>query len=86
MAGRSPGPTATARLRPTAGRCSASTGDWIEGIKKGHLVIAHAFLAKGADAGARDPQGQTALDLAQQRSRDEIVEVLHRAGGLQMKS
>ncbi len=35
--------------------------DLIEGIKKGHVAIAHAFLAKGADANARDSHGGPAL-------------------------
>jgi ankyrin repeat protein len=44
------------------------------------VAIAHAFLAKGADGGARDAQGQTALDLAQARDRDEIAVLLRQAG------
>lgn len=87
--------------------------DLIEGIKKGSVAIAHAFLAKGAsanaadagggtalhwavargnidvvrlllghgaDVAARDATGLTALDVARNKSRDEIADLLARAG------
>ncbi len=50
--------------------------DLIEGIKKGHVAIAHAFLAKGADAGARDRHDGPALHWAVGGGRAEIVELL----------
>ena len=31
--------------------------DLLEGIKKGHVAIVHAFLAKGADPDATDKNG-----------------------------
>ncbi len=54
--------------------------DLIEGIKKGHVAIAHAFLAKGADANARDKHGGTALHWAVGGGRPEIVELLLEQG------
>jgi len=38
--------------------------DLVEGIKKGHASIVHAFLAKGGDANARDRNGGPALHWA----------------------
>ena len=54
--------------------------DLIEGIKKGHVAIAHAFLAKGADAGARDSHGGPALHWAVGGGRAETVKLLLDAG------
>jgi hypothetical protein len=50
--------------------------DLIEGIKKGHVAIAHAFLAKGADPKARDRQGGPALHWAAGSGRAETVRLL----------
>jgi hypothetical protein len=50
--------------------------DLIEGIKKGHVAIAHAFLAKGASANAADVHGGSALHWAVARGRPEIVRLL----------
>jgi hypothetical protein len=50
--------------------------DLIEGIKKGHVAIAHAFLAKGADAGARDSHDGPALHWAVGGGRAETVKLL----------
>ncbi len=50
--------------------------DLIEGIKKGHVAIAHAFLAKGADANARDSHGGPALHWAVAGGRAETVKLL----------
>ena len=50
--------------------------DLIEGIKKGHVAIAHAFLAKGADANARDKQGGPALHWAAGGGKAETVRLL----------
>jgi hypothetical protein len=50
--------------------------DLIEAIKKGHVAIAHAFLAKGADAGARDNHGGPALHWAVAGGRPETVKLL----------
>ena len=50
--------------------------DLIEGIKKGHVAIAHAFLAKGADANARDRHGGPALHWAVAGGRPETVKLL----------
>ncbi len=50
--------------------------DLIEGIKKGHVAIAHAFLAKGAIANARDRHGGPALHWAVGGGRAETVKLL----------
>ena len=50
--------------------------DPIEGIKKGHVAIAHAFLAKGANVGARDSHGGPSLHWAVGGGRAEIVKRL----------
>ncbi len=54
--------------------------DLIEGIKKGHVAIAHAFLAKGADANAQDRHGGPALHWAVAGGRPETVKLLLDAG------
>lgn len=54
--------------------------DLIEGIKKGHVAIVHAFLAKGASPDARDPKGGTALHWAVGSGRAEIVALLLKSG------
>ena len=50
--------------------------DLIEGIKKGHVAIAHAFLAKGADANARDRHDGPALHWAVGSVKAETVKLL----------
>ncbi|MGO4871374.1 MAG: ankyrin repeat domain-containing protein [Roseiarcus sp.] len=50
--------------------------DLIEAIKKGHVAIVHAFLAKGASANARDARGGTALHWAAGRGKLDVVELL----------
>jgi hypothetical protein len=50
--------------------------DLIEGVKKGHVAIAHAFLAKGADVNAPDKHGGTALHWAVGGGKAEIVKLL----------
>jgi Ankyrin repeats (3 copies) len=50
--------------------------DLIEAIKKGHVALVHAFLAKGADSCARDDRGGTALHWAVAGGRAEIVRLL----------
>lgn len=54
--------------------------DMIEGIKKGHVAIVHAFLEKGADPDARDGNGGPALIWAVATGKAEIVELLIRRG------
>lgn len=56
--------------------------DLIEGIKKGHVAIVHAYLAKGASANARDATGGPALHWAAARGKADIVGLLlqHGAG------
>ena len=60
---------------------AASTRDvvdvLIEGIKKGHAAIVHAFLAKGASANARDAKGGPALRGARLPSAHALI-----AGGV----
>jgi hypothetical protein len=50
--------------------------DLVEGIKKGHVAIVHAFLAKGAPADACDRNGAPALLWAVGGGKREIVELL----------
>ena len=50
--------------------------DLIEAIKKGHVAIVHAFLAKGADPNARDKHGGPALHWAVGGGKAEIVRLL----------
>lgn len=50
--------------------------DLIEGIKKGHVAIVHAFLAKGAGANACDDRGGPALHWAVASGNTAIVELL----------
>jgi hypothetical protein len=50
--------------------------DMIEGIKKGHAAIVHAYLAKGASANARDAHGGPALHWAVARGSAEVVRLL----------
>ncbi len=54
--------------------------DLIEGIKKGHPAIVHAYLAKGASADARDARGGTAMHWAAARGSEAIVRLLLRHG------
>lgn len=51
-------------------------GDLIDAIKKGHVAIVHAFLAKGASADARDADGGPALLWAVARGKADIVALL----------
>jgi hypothetical protein len=50
--------------------------DLIEGIKKGHAAIAHAYLAKGGSANACDANGGPALHWAVARGNAEVVSLL----------
>lgn len=50
--------------------------DLIEAIKKGHVAIVEAFLAKGAGANARDANGGPALHWAAGGGKAEIVALL----------
>ncbi len=50
--------------------------DFIQAIKKGHVAIAHAFLAKGADVNARDAAGGPALHWAVGSGKPDIVRLL----------
>ncbi len=50
--------------------------DLIEAIKKGHVALVHAFLAKGASANARDANGGGALHWAAGRGVPAIVALL----------
>jgi hypothetical protein len=50
--------------------------DLIMGIKKGHVAIVHAFLAKGADANARDDNGAPAVLWAVASDRPEVLRLL----------
>jgi hypothetical protein len=50
--------------------------DFVESIKKGHVAIVHAFLAKGAQVNARDHHGGPALHWAVGGGKPEIVKLL----------
>lgn len=50
--------------------------DLIEAIKKGSVAIAHAFIAKGASANAKDAKGGSALHWAVGRGNLDIVSLL----------
>ncbi len=50
--------------------------DFIEGIKKGHVAIVHAFLAKGAQVNAQDHHGGPALHWAVGGGKPEIIKLL----------
>ncbi len=50
--------------------------DLIEAVKKGHVAIVHAFLAKGASANARDARGGSALHWAAGRGKLDVVQLL----------
>ncbi len=50
--------------------------DLILGIKKGHVAIVHAFLAKGANANARDDNGAPAVLWAVASGRPGILRLL----------
>lgn len=52
----------------------------IEAVKKGHPAIVSAFLAKGADVNARDPNGGTPLMWAVARRVPENLRLLIAAG------
>lgn len=52
----------------------------VEAVKKGYAPIVRAFLAKGADANARDGGGGSALMWAVARRSPEIVALLLEAG------
>ena len=50
--------------------------DLIEAAKRGRVEIVHAFLAKGASANARDPNGGSALHWAASRGVENVVQLL----------
>jgi len=58
------------------GRPGALDSDFVEGVKKGHAAIAHAFLAKGADVNARDLNGAPALHWAVGGGHVDVVQIL----------
>ncbi len=48
----------------------------VESIKKGHVAIVHAFLAKGASPDTKDDDGGPALVWAVARGKADVVELL----------
>ncbi len=48
----------------------------IESIKKGHVAIVHAFLAKGADPNTKDDNGAPAMLWAVARGKADVAELL----------
>ena len=58
------------------GRPGALDADFIEGVKRGHVAIAHAFLAKGANVNAHDSHGSPALHWAVGGGHMDVVALL----------
>lgn len=54
--------------------------DLIEAIKKGHVALVHAFLAKGASANAKDRRGAPALLWAIGSGKGDCVQLLLDSG------
>ena len=54
--------------------------DLIEAIKKGHVALVHAFLAKGASANAKDRRGAPALLWAIGSGHIDCVRLLLKSG------
>jgi hypothetical protein len=54
--------------------------DLIEAIKKGHVALVHAFLAKGASANAKDHRGAPALLWAIGSGHSDCVRLLLSSG------
>jgi ankyrin repeat protein len=48
--------------------------------RKGHANIVETLLAKGADTNAKDGRGRTALDLAKDKGRTEVANLLRKHG------
>ncbi len=53
----------------------------IEGIRNGHVAIAHAYIERGADVNFIDKHGGTPLHWAAARGLADIVELLLEHGG-----
>ena len=47
---------------------------------RGHANIVEILLARGADTNAKDHRGRTALDLAEDRGRTEVANLLRQHG------
>ena len=62
------------------GRPGGLDEDFVESVKKGHIAIPHAFLAKGADVNAKDVHGSPALHWAVGGGHAEIVRILLESG------
>lgn len=58
------------------GRPGALGRDLIEAVKKGHVAIVHAFLAKGADIASRGAGGGGALHWAVASGKADVVRLL----------
>ncbi len=52
-------------------------------VARGKTDIAELLIAHGARVDARDAEGTSAIDLALEREKAALVEVLKRAGGLE---
>ena len=62
------------------GRPGAIDEDFVEGVKKGHVAIADAFLAKGANVNARDIHNSPALHWAVGGGHEDVVALLLERG------
>ena len=48
---------------------------------KGHVEIAKLLIVKNADVNAKDVEGQTPLDWAEEEKHKEIADLLRKHGG-----
>ena len=52
-------------------------------MARGNAGIAELLLAHGAEVNARDEDGTSALGLAAQRKKQDVIDVLKRAGAVE---
>ena len=52
-------------------------------VRRGDLAAAEASIVAGADVNAGDEDGTSALGLAVQRKKQDVIDVLKRAGAVE---